>query len=350
MSELVRLHESPVAEQPRVLHEIGHLREGGPSPRTMLVATAGGHLDELLILVQRLGIDVDNAVWVTSRTPQSESLLAERDVVWMPGIGSGERLKAAAAFPRAVRLHRRVRPERVVSTGALLAVPHLAAAAMARCDTWFIESATRVRGPSATGRFAARMPRTKLFAQGPGWNDPDWTPIPGVFEAFESRARGKVPQEIRSAVVALGTEVWPFDRAINSVLRLLPDADITWQTGTTRFDHRGRPLQQWLPAPELKTAMRNADVVITHAGIGSALVALNVGKVPILLPRRSDLGEHIDDHQQQAADLLAERSLAVPVDPDDLTYAKLLRAAGMTARRRVALPPSVVQRTGPPVI
>jgi UDP-N-acetylglucosamine transferase subunit ALG13 len=120
------------------------------------------------------------------------------------------------------------------------------------------------------------------------------------------------------------------------VRALLPDADITWQTGSTPAVHRGRPLRRWLPAAELQAAMRQADVVICHAGVGSALTALDAGKVPVLLPRRGDRGEHIDDHQTQAADLLAGRSLAVRADPDELTYRDLLRAATRTVRRRAA--------------
>lgn len=304
--------------------------------RTLLVASAGGHLDELRILGEQLGVDFDNAVWVTSSTPQTESLLCGREVVWVPQVGSGERRKAALALPRAIRLHQRIRPGRVVSTGALLAVPHLMAAGLAGCETWFIDSATRVMAPSATGRFACRVPRAKLFVQGAGWGDSRWASIPGVFDAFETRplAPEVAPTCIRTAVVALGTELWPFRRAVQRILALLPDAEITWQTGTTEVVHRGRRLRQWLPATELQEAVRRADVVISHAGVGSALTALNAGKIPVLLPRRSEWGEHIDDHQAQAADVLAGKSLAVCADPDELSYQDLLRAAGRTARRR----------------
>jgi UDP-N-acetylglucosamine transferase subunit ALG13 len=308
--------------------------------RTVLVASPGGHLDELRILGEQLGVDFGNAIWVTSPTPQTESALRDAEVVWVPRIGSGERRKAALALPRAVRLHRHIRPARVISTGALLAVPHLMAACLAGCETWFIDSATRVAAPSATGRFASRVPKVKLFVQGTGWHDPRWTPIPGVFEAFEAQELmpAMAAISIRSAVVTLGTELWPFHRAVQRVLALLPDAKITWQTGTTQVVHRGHRLRQWLPATELREAIRRADVVISHAGVGSALTALDAGKIPVLLPRRSNCGEHIDDHQSQAADLLARRSLAVCVDPDDLSYRDLLCAAGRTARRRSAAP------------
>ncbi|MFC7766926.1 hypothetical protein [Leucobacter soli] len=137
--------------------------------KTLLVASAGGHLDELMIHIRRLGIDERQAVWVTSPTAQTESLLDGRDVIWAPRVGSGEVGKAVRGVPAALDIHRRVRPDLVVSTGALFSTPHLLAAALMGCETWFIDSATRVAGPSSTGRFARRFTRARLFAQGEGW-------------------------------------------------------------------------------------------------------------------------------------------------------------------------------------
>jgi len=312
-----------------------------PAPRTLLVATAGGHLDELKILVRALDIDVRNAVWVTSRNAQTEALLADDDVVWVPGVGSGRRLRAASRLPLAMRVHRRIKPDRVISTGALFSTPHLVAASLAGTPTWFIDSATRVAAPSSTGRFVSRFTRAKLHVQGDGWGDPRWTPIPGVFDSFVVQASSTPPRRIRKGVVALGTEVWPFSRAIDRVLELLPDADITWQVGVT--DHRvdGEQLQRWLPPADLRRAMREADVVIAHAGVGTVLAALGEGKVPVVLPRLEAQREHVDDHQVEVAAMLDGRSLVVSVDPDALTYADLARAAGLEARELDALHPSV---------
>ena len=305
-------------------------------PRTLLVATAGGHLDELKILVRQLGIDTSNAVWVTSRNSQTEAVLAEDDVVWVPPVGSGRRLRAASRLPLAMRVHRRIKPDRVVSTGALFSTPHLLAASLAGTPTWFIDSATRVAAPSSTGRFVSRFTRAKLFVQGDGWDDPRWTPVLGVFDSFEVQPAATPPPRIRKAVVALGTEVWPFTRAVDRILELLPDADITWQVGVTDYLRDGEQLQRWLPPSELRHAMHEADVVIAHAGVGTVLAGLGEGKVPVVLPRLEAQREHVDDHQVEVAAMLDRRSLVVSVDPGELTYADLMRAAGLQARQ---LPP-----------
>lgn len=44
---------------------------------------------------------------------------------------------------------------------------------------------------------------------------------------------------------------------------------------------------------------KKADLVISHAGIGSFLMCLQYEKIPILFPRQAALKEHIDDHQSE---------------------------------------------------
>jgi UDP-N-acetylglucosamine transferase subunit ALG13 len=300
----------------------------------LLVATPGGHVEELLLLAPRLGIDPHEVQWVTSRTPQTESLLAGETVHWMPHVGSGDLVGSARLLPAALRLNRRVRPRMVVSTGAAAAAPHLVAAAVNGCRTTYVESATRVAGPSQTGKLAQRLPRTTLFVQGEGWGDPRWTPIPDVFAGFEVTERPGPLREVRSAVVTLGTERFPFPRAVERAAALLQGREVFWQTGSTEARVDGEPLPQWVPADELRKACEDADVLITHGGVGSALVALASGKVPIILPRRSAQGEHIDDHQLEVAEVLAERGLAICVDPDELCEEHLRRAFRLVARVR----------------
>ena len=314
--------------------------------KTLLVASAGGHLDELMIHIERLRIDRQSAVWVTSRTPQTEAILRGEQVVWIPRVGSGEMAKAALGLPAAIKIHRRIRPDLVISTGALFSTPHLVAASLARCETWFIDSATRVAGPSSTGTFARRFTHAKLYTQSDRWSDPKWTPVPSVFDAFEARPSAEQGANLLRgrATVSLGSELWPFTRAVERVRQLLPQATIEWQVGVTEYELSGHLLRQWLPADELRTAIRQSDVVVMHAGVGSVLVALESGKIPVILPRRKRHREMVDDHQIEVAALLADRGLAVSVDPDDLSIDHLIQAASMTAQRRADFGASMMDR------
>ena len=48
--------------------------------------------------------------------------------------------------------------------------------------------------------------------------------------------------------------------------------------------------------------MEKSDLVITHGGVGSIVMALKMGKKVIAVPRLSAFGEHINDHQIQIVD------------------------------------------------
>jgi UDP-N-acetylglucosamine--N-acetylmuramyl-(pentapeptide) pyrophosphoryl-undecaprenol N-acetylglucosamine transferase len=73
-----------------------------------------------------------------------------------------------------------------------------------------------------------------------------------------------------------------------------------------------------LASEDLASAMGRADLVVAHAGVGSALAAVQAGHAPLLIPRRKHYGEHIDDHQVQIARELVHRGIAVACDADVL--------------------------------
>jgi UDP-N-acetylglucosamine transferase subunit ALG13 len=116
---------------------------------------------------------------------------------------------------------------------------------------------------------------------------------------------------------------------------------VLWQTGDTDISDLGITGHYAIPERDLTQAMREADLVVAHAGVGTALAALEVGKCPLLVPRRLSLREHVDDHQIQVARELRDRGLCVSVEADDLGYEDLLVAAGGKVTT-LAYPPAFV--------
>ena len=53
--------------------------------------------------------------------------------------------------------------------------------------------------------------------------------------------------------------------------------------------------------------MEQARIVITHGGPSSFLMPLQIGKIPIVVPRRHEFNEHVNDHQVAFANAVAER-------------------------------------------
>jgi UDP-N-acetylglucosamine transferase subunit ALG13 len=70
---------------------------------------------------------------------------------------------------------------------------------------------------------------------------------------------------------------------------------------------RRAPWRHYLAYPEMEAALREASAVVSHGGPGTIMLALAAGKKPIVVPRRSALGEHVDDHQVNFARRASDR-------------------------------------------
>ena len=56
-----------------------------------------------------------------------------------------------------------------------------------------------------------------------------------------------------------------------------------------------------------KEKIRTAHIVITHGGPSSFISVLQAGKIPVVVPRRAEFGEHVNDHQVDFARKVYER-------------------------------------------
>jgi UDP-N-acetylglucosamine transferase subunit ALG13 len=297
---------------------------------TLLVASTGGHLKQLHRLHRRLdGIDGPYR-WSTFDTPQSRSLLDGETVDFVHFVGGRDPGNVLRNVPLVHRILGDRDVDTIVSTGSAMALPFFAVGRARGLTCHYIESAARSDGPSKTARMISRIPGVHLYTQYPAWADEKWRFRGAVFDSFvaaeEPRER---PGEIRKVVVSLGTfKDIGFERLVRRLLEILPpDADVLWQTGDTDVSGFGIVGHHAIPERELTAAIREADVLVAHAGVGTALAALEVGKCPLLVPRRFAHGEHVDDHQTQIAGELAGRGLAVSVEADELTLDHLLTAA-----------------------
>jgi len=63
-----------------------------------------------------------------------------------------------------------------------------------------------------------------------------------------------------------------------------------------------------------------ARIVITHGGPSSFIMPLQIGKVPIVVPRKHEFDEHVNDHQVDFCRKVAERqgNIIVVEDIDKL--------------------------------
>jgi UDP-N-acetylglucosamine transferase subunit ALG13 len=313
---------------------------------TLLVASTGGHLKQLHRLHRRLSGVSGPFRWATFDTPQSRSLLEGEAVDFVHFVGGRDPRNVLRNAPLARRILREHGVDAIVSTGSAVALPFFALARSRRLECHYIESAARSDGPSATGGMIGRIPGVNLYAQYPAWATGRWHYRGSVFDSFErAGGPGPAPNEVRKVVVTLGTfRGYGFERLVRRLLEILPaEAEVLWQTGDTDTSGLGVAGHHAIPERDLTQAMREADVVVAHAGVGTALAALEVGKCPVLVPRRLAHGEHVDDHQTQIAGELDGRGLSLSVEADDLTLDDLLVAAGSPVTTLAEDPPFVTR-------
>ena len=313
------------------------------SRRSILAAaSSGGHFKQLVSLVTRVR-ELGSVTWLTYDVGISRELLESRGrsddrVIYTSYAAPRDVTNLARNAGVALRLLREQRFDLAISTGAGIAVATLPSARAMGVRAIYIESATRTQGPSVSGRILERTPGVELYTQNPGYSR-RWKEAGSVHDEFE-RGPTRTPGRLRRVVVTIGTiRPYSFERLLHRLLAILPpDVEVLWQTGAT--DTAGLPIdaRPQIAATELEAAMHDSDLVIAHAGTGTALTAFEVGKCPLLIPRRQSFDEHVDDHQVTTARALAARGLAVYSEVEDIDVDLLKHVASRSVVRRTSLP------------
>ena len=100
-----------------------------------------------------------------------------------------------------------------------------------------------------------------------------------------------------------------FERAVEHLARSYPEEHILFQHGHSNpLSVAGSRIEnhKFLDRATFSKLITGSDVLFTHAGAGTLLQAVEASQKPIVMARRSELSEHINDHQ---LDILQEFSL-----------------------------------------
>ena len=99
--------------------------------------------------------------------------------------------------------------------------------------------------------------------------------------------------------VTVGTHEQAFDR----LLKYMDDwsgktkTEVVMQTGFSDYEPQNCKFQKLYPYDEMTKWVEKADIVITHGGPSSFIMPLQIGKIPIVVPRKKEFNEHVNDHQ-----------------------------------------------------
>jgi UDP-N-acetylglucosamine--N-acetylmuramyl-(pentapeptide) pyrophosphoryl-undecaprenol N-acetylglucosamine transferase len=293
--------------------------------RLHLVASSGGHL-ELLAAISSV-LELYELVWVTPDSNRARALEQRGDRLETIPFYGRKPLKLLRHLARVVPLLVRERPRVVVTSGAGPAVPFCVLARMAGARIVFVETMARVTNASISGRILSRVAHRSMV---------QWPEMLEVYRKAElcHPALLSEVQSIRTPTgvgvfAAVGTHVQGFDRLLSTLDAALDEGVIagpaTAQSGVSHYDARSILLTPFMAPEAMHRAMTDARYVICHAGSGMISTALRTGHRPIVMPRLRRYGEHVDDHQLQIVEKLAEAGLVVPLE-GNLTRAHLAAA------------------------
>ncbi len=87
------------------------------------------------------------------------------------------------------------------------------------------------------------------------------------------------------------------------------DEEVVMQIGTVPYEPQSAKYFRYAPYQENLSYFQKASLVVGHGGTGTILNALRFQVPIVVVPRRHDYGEHVDDHQMELAQQLVGHEL-----------------------------------------
>ena len=143
-----------------------------------------------------------------------------------------------------------------------------------------------------------------------------------------AQAPSRLPADTYDLVVSLGTDYHTFDRLLRWVKAYLaenPQVRCLVQHGHTS-PVEGADNVKLLPAGTLKRLYAKAQVVLVQGGPGSIQDARATGAIPLVVPRRVEFDEVVDNHQVPFVTMMEKQGGAVIVESRADLFDKLTLA------------------------
>jgi UDP-N-acetylglucosamine transferase subunit ALG13 len=109
--------------------------------------------------------------------------------------------------------------------------------------------------------------------------------------------------------VTVGGHSQPFDRLIKKVDEIASKNEFEFvvQYGCSKYIPKNCKGFDYIPFKKAEEYIKTADLVISHAGVGTILLAKKYNTPIILVPRRRKYKEHYTDHQVEICKIVQEQ-------------------------------------------
>lgn len=111
--------------------------------------------------------------------------------------------------------------------------------------------------------------------------------------------------------VTVGTHEQQFNRLLKEMDRLVEEGiikeEVFIQTGFSTYEPKHCKWSKLISYKDMDKMVKEARIVITHGGPASFIAPLQIGKIPIVVPRQFEFDEHVNNHQLEFAKEVSER-------------------------------------------
>ena len=112
--------------------------------------------------------------------------------------------------------------------------------------------------------------------------------------------------------LTVGTHEQQFNRIIEYMDNLKRDGiiedDIIMQIGFSTYKPQFCSWEKLFSYEDMKKNVEDAKIVITHGGPSSFIMPLQIGKIPIVVPRQYKFNEHVNNHQLDFCKIVEKRN------------------------------------------
>ena len=118
--------------------------------------------------------------------------------------------------------------------------------------------------------------------------------------------------------VTVGTHEQQFNRLVEYMDKWAAehDEEVVIQTGFSTYEPKKAEWSKLYPYKTMIEMVDKARIVITHGGPSSFIMPLQIGKIPVVVPRKYEFNEHVNNHQVDFSKAVAERQSNIIVVED----------------------------------
>ena len=129
--------------------------------------------------------------------------------------------------------------------------------------------------------------------------------------------------------ITVGTHEQPFNRLLKCIDQMVEkgeiNEEIVCQKGYTDYEPKNYKAEKLISYEQMQENIEKARIVVTHGGPASFLEPLKYGKIPIVVPRRKEYNEHVNNHQLEFSKEVEKRMKNIIVAEDEKEIEKCIQ-------------------------